>query len=97
MVYQSKKVTEKVLSKIPFFGKPIKKFLQRGKSKIKNAIYRNTLFDCFGFTYLGPINGHDVPELEHALEVAKKVNSPVIVHVVTKKGKGYQPAEENPG
>ena len=92
-----KKVTERVLSKIPFFGKPIKKFLQRGKSKIKNAIYKNTLFDCFGFTYLGPINGHDVPELEHALEVAKKVNSPVIVHVVTKKGKGYQPAEENPG
>ncbi len=92
-----KKVTERVLSKIPFFGKPIKKFLQRGKSKIKNAIYKNTLFDCFGFTYLGPINGHDVPELEHALEVAKKVNSPVIVHVVTKKGKGYLPAEENPG
>ncbi len=59
-------------------------------------MYKNTLFDCFGFTYLGPIDGHNIDELENAFECAKKVNSPVLVHVVTKKGKGYQPAEENP-
>ncbi len=92
-----KKVTEKVLSNIPLLGKPIKAFLQHGKSRIKNLVYKNTLFDCFGFTYLGPIDGHCVEELENAFSVAKKINSPVIVHVVTKKGKGYQPAEANPG
>lgn len=92
-----KKFTEKALSIIPIIGKPIKKILQRGKSKIKNIIYKNTLFDCFGFTYLGPIDGHSISELENAFATAKKINSPVIVHVVTKKGKGYQPAEEKPG
>ena len=92
-----KKNTEKVLSKIPLFGRPISAFLRRSKSKIKNLVYKNTLFDCFGFTYIGPIDGHDIPELENALSAAKKFNSPVLLHVVTKKGKGYLPAEENPG
>lgn len=91
-----KRITERVVSKIPIVGKPIKSFLQHGKSKIKNLVYKNTLFDCFGFTYLGPIDGHNILELENAFSAAKKVNSPVIVHVVTKKGKGYQPAEDNP-
>lgn len=90
-----KKNTEKVLSKIPLFGRPISAFLRRSKSKIKNLVYKNTLFDCFGFTYIGPIDGHDIPELENALSAAKKINSPVLLHVVTKKGKGYLPAEEN--
>lgn len=92
-----KKNTEKVLSKNPLFGRPISAFLRRSKSKIKNLVYKNTLFDCFGFTYIGPIDGHDIPELENALSAAKKINSPVLLHVVTKKGKGYLPAEENPG
>lgn len=91
-----KHTTERVLSKIPLLGKPIKAFLKHSKSKIKNIVYKNTLFDCFGFTYLGPIDGHNVEELENALTVAKKVGSPVMLHVVTKKGKGYQPAEESP-
>ena len=92
-----KKITEKILLHIPLIGKPLKRFLQGGKSKLKNLVYKNTLFDCFGFTYLGPIDGHNIDELENAFECAKKVNSPVLVHVVTKKGKGYQPAEDNPG
>ena len=92
-----KHTTERVLSKIPLIGKPIKMFLKRSKSRIKNIVYKNTLFDCFGFTYLGPIDGHNVEELENALSVAKKMSSPVMLHVVTKKGKGYQPAEANPG
>lgn len=92
-----KRITEKVLTKIPLIGNPLKSFLRRGKSRIKNLIYKNTLFDCFGFTYIGPIDGHNVPELENALQAAKKINAPVILHVVTKKGKGYQPAEDNPG
>ena len=92
-----KKNTEKILFKTPIIGRPISAFLRKSKSKIKNLVYKNTLFDCFGFTYIGPIDGHDINELENALSAAKKFNSPVLLHVVTKKGKGYLPAEENPG
>ena len=92
-----KRNTEKILSKIPFIGRLIKGLLRRSKSRIKNLVYKNTLFDDFGFTYLGPIDGHSVEELENAFAVAKKINNPVLIHVVTKKGKGYYPAELNPG
>lgn len=92
-----KKGTERVLSKIPLIGSVMKKLLRKSKSRIKNLVYKNTLFDDFGFTYLGPIDGHDIDELENAFKVAKKNNSPVLIHVVTKKGKGYQPAEAHPG
>ncbi len=92
-----KKFTERALSHIPFFGRLIKGVLRRSKSGLKNLIYKNTLFDCFGFTYLGPIDGHNIEELENAFLAAKKIPSPALVHVVTKKGKGYQPAEDKPG
>ena len=92
-----KRGTERVLSKIPFIGRVMKAILRRSKSRIKNLVYKNTLFDCFGFTYLGPIDGHNIEELENAFLAAKKNNSPALIHVVTKKGKGYQPAESKPG
>lgn len=91
-----KRRTEKVLSHIPLIGNFFKKVLRRSKSKIKNMIYKNTLFDFLGYTYLGPIDGHDIDELENALNAAKRNNAPVLVHVVTKKGKGYEPAESHP-
>lgn len=92
-----KKVTEKGLSKIPLAGRLLRGLLRKSKSKMKNLVYKNTLFDCFGLTYLGPIDGHNVEELENAFKFAKKENRPVLLHVVTKKGKGYLPAENNPG
>ena len=92
-----KRFTERALSHIPLIGRLMKAFLRRSKSKIKNLVYKNTLFDCFGFTYLGPIDGHNTEELEKAMLAAKKNTTPVLLHVVTKKGKGYQPAEEKPG
>ncbi len=92
-----KKVTERALSHIPLAGRIMKAFLRRSKSRLKNLVYKNTLFDCFGFTYLGPIDGHNVEELENAFRAARKNNSPALVHVVTKKGKGYRPAEKEPG
>ncbi len=92
-----KRFTERALSHVPLFGRLMKGVLRRSKSKIKNLVYKNTLFDCFGFTYLGPIDGHNLEELENAFKAAKKDNSPVLLHVVTKKGKGYQPAEDKPG
>ena len=91
-----KRRTEKILSHIPLIGNFFKKVLRRSKSKLKNLIYKNTLFDFLGYTYLGPVDGHDLDELENALNAAKKCAEPVIVHVVTKKGKGYEPAENRP-
>ncbi len=91
-----KKKIENVLLHTPLIGKPIKSFLHGSKSKIKNIIYKNTIFDFLGFTYLGPIDGHNIQELKNVFSVAKSINSPVLIHVVTKKGKGYEPAENNP-
>ncbi len=91
-----KRGTEKVLSHIPLIGNFFKKVLKRSKSKLKNLIYKNTLFDYLGYTYVGPVDGHDFDELRNALNLAKKTVGPVLVHVVTKKGKGYEPAETHP-
>ena len=92
-----KNVTVRVLAKIPLIGRLLQAFLRKSKSKMKNLVYKNTLFDCFGFTYFGPIDGHNIEELENAFKVAKKETGPVLLHVVTTKGKGYRPAEDNPG
>ena len=91
-----KRRTEIILSHIPLVGGFFKKVLRRSKSKLKNLIYKNTLFDFLGYTYLGPVNGHDIVELESAMNAAKKCNGAVLLHVVTKKGKGYEPAENHP-
>lgn len=91
-----KRKAEKVLMHIPLIGQPLRKFLRGSKSRIKNMIYKNTLFDFLGYTYLGPIDGHDIEELKNSFFAAKTINSPVLIHIVTKKGKGYAPAENNP-
>lgn len=93
---RAKRRTEKLLSHIPLVGNFFKRILRRSKSKLKNLIYKNTLFDFLGYTYLGPVDGHDLDELAAAIEAAKKCDEPVLLHVVTKKGKGYEPAESNP-
>lgn len=93
---RAKRNTERILTKTPVFGKPLKMFLKHSKSRIKYIFYKDTLFDCLGFTYVGPIDGHDISEIEEALNSAKKANYPVLIHVVTKKGKGYLPAETSP-
>lgn len=81
---------------IPLVGKPFTRLIFRSKSALKNAIYKNTLFDSLGFAYLGPIDGHNQKRLEQVLTVAKKLKRPAIVHVCTVKGKGYPPAEKEP-
>lgn len=93
----SKKNVKKFLTHIPIIGKLLIKFIESIKNAIREFILPNSvMFEQFGFTYLGPIDGHDVYELIDILERAKKVKKPVLVHVVTKKGKGYKFAEENP-
>lgn len=87
---------EKVSLKVPFIGKYFVKFIKYLKNSIKALAYKNTIFENFGFTYFGPVNGHDIDELDKTFEAAKKASGPVLVHVVTKKGKGYEYAEKDP-
>ena len=83
-------------NRIPLIGKPIVSFAHYIKQIIKRAVIPNMYFEDIGFTYLGPIDGHNIKKLEDILERSKKIKGPVLIHVVTKKGKGYKPAEENP-
>ena len=77
---------------------PVYRFNHKVKSFLKKSIWpTSTLFEDMGFTYLGPIDGHDLPRLCDMLEWAKELHRPVVVHVHTVKGKGYSYAEKNPG
>lgn len=87
----------KVLHKIPLIGKPIYRFLLRAKQHMKYAIYdSSTVFEDMGFYYIGPIDGHNLKDLTAAMESAKQIEQPVLLHVDTIKGKGYTPAVQNP-
>lgn len=97
----TKRAVEKVLINTPIVGQPVAKVLKNSKDTVKTTIYRknngNTIFEDLGFIYLGPVDGHNISEIEEALYTAKSYQKPVIVHVNTIKGKGYEPAEKNPG
>ena len=78
-------------------GRAVYDFNHHLKTNVKKALLPNsTMFEDMGFTYLGPVNGHDVGQLTNTLKWAKDLNCPVLVHVHTKKGKGYPPAEREP-
>jgi len=87
---------ERFAEKIPYLGRRIEKFIFRFKRSLKGFLLTNNLFTDLGFEYVGPLNGHDEADLEKVLNRVKKLHRPVVVHVVTKKGKGYDPAEKNP-
>lgn len=87
---------KKIVNKIPVIGKPIVKVIQRIKRSIKQLIIPKMFFEDIGFTYLGPVDGHDIEQLENIMKLSKLVQGPVLIHVLTKKGKGYKIAEENP-
>lgn len=78
------------------FGSDVLKALRRLKGSVKYLMVPTSIFEELGFTYLGPVDGHDVEGLIDVLQAARKINGPVMVHVLTKKGKGYKPAEESP-
>lgn len=78
------------------FGKDVLHALNKFKGSVKHLVVPNSLFEDLGFTYLGPVDGHNIPTLLEVLQAAKRVDGPVLVHVITKKGKGYKPAEEHP-
>lgn len=86
---------ERGLDKIPLIGSPIAGSLKRSKSRVKHILYRHTIFDKLGFSYYGPVDGHDMEALTNALNTVKSSKDPVFLHVVTTKGKGYRYAEDD--
>lgn len=95
--FDAKENVRSVLDKVPLVGKPLKKTLQDGKTLIRRAMYHSTMFEDMGFHYVGPVDGHNEKEIEQTLRNISQQPGPHFMHVVTQKGKGYRPAEINPG
>lgn len=84
------------IKKIPKIGNKIVHFVRKVKYSIKQLVIHNMFFEDLGFVYLGPVDGHDIEKMESLIKISNNINGPVLIHVVTKKGKGYKPAEDNP-
>lgn len=93
---KSKEDVEELLKKIPAIGDKMFKAADKLKDSFKYLLVPGVLFEEFGFKYYGPVNGHDLSALLTVLDNVKDTGHPVLVHVVTQKGKGYGPAEKNP-
>lgn len=91
-----KKNVAGTLAKVPMIGNDLVDTLLRTKNSIKQFLIPGMWFENMGITYLGPVDGHDVKGLAKIFSEAKKINHAVLIHVMTKKGKGYRPAERNP-
>ena len=87
---------DKLIDKIPYIGRPFEKFILRFKRALKGLFLTNNLFVDLGFEYVGPLDGHNEALLEKVLKKVSHLHRPVVVHVITKKGRGYSPAENNP-
>lgn len=86
---------EYILRKIPAVGGKVASAAERVKDSLKYLLVSGVFFEELGFTYLGPVDGHDFLDLERNIQYAKKMEGPVLLHVITKKGKGFSPAEED--
>ena len=84
------------LEKIPGVGMPVFGFLEKLRDAVKSLFVDGKFFETLGFRYIGPIDGHDIKHLIRVLKRAREDNEPVLIHVVTLKGKGYRPAEVHP-
>lgn len=93
--YRFKEGVSDILESIPDGGK-LYRFVKHTKKAAKNLLYQSNFFEDLGFSYMGPIDGHNIKALEKALESAKEFDTPVLLHVRTTKGKGYSFAENNP-
>ena len=92
---KAKEELESLMNKIPVVGGKLAQAADRVKDSLKYLVVSGVFFEELGFKYLGPIDGHDFEALEDHLEYAKKVKGPVLLHVITKKGKGFKPAEND--
>jgi 1-deoxy-D-xylulose-5-phosphate synthase len=95
-VHRAKKDLEAFLEGVPMFGKSVLKIAKRAEESLKTLFTPGMLFEAFGFEYIGPIDGHDIGKLVETLENVKRFDDAVLIHVLTKKGKGYPPAEAYP-
>ncbi|MCL6517789.1 1-deoxy-D-xylulose-5-phosphate synthase [Alicyclobacillus sp.] len=93
---RAKAEVESALRKLPAIGEKLTKTLEKVKDSMRHLVVPGMLFEGFGFKYLGPVDGHDLPCLIRVLEDAKRLRGPVLIHLVTKKGKGYPSAEDAP-
>ena len=91
-----RKEAEKMLNSIPLFGSQMARLVSKFEESFKNLIGPGIIFEELGFTYIGPIDGHNIPYLLDSFENIKKIKKPILLHVITKKGKGYGPSEKNP-
>lgn len=91
-----KEDVEDVLHKVPVVGEHMVRTIKKTKESLKSFVIENTLFEQLGFTYLGPVDGHNLLELIQILNNAKEMKGPIFIHVKTKKGKGYVMAEREP-
>ncbi|MGN0731475.1 MAG: 1-deoxy-D-xylulose-5-phosphate synthase [Treponema sp.] len=87
---------DRFAERAPGFNKFLPKFISKFKRGLKGLLLANNLFVELGYEYVGPLNGHNIQELELVFKRVRQLNKPVVVHVVTKKGKGYSPAENDP-
>lgn len=87
---------KQILNRVPVIGKTSVRLVQKMKRGIKQLFIQKMFFEDIGFTYLGPVDGHDIEKLESILKIGDTIDGPVLIHVITKKGKGYEPAEANP-
>lgn len=92
-----KEEVDNTLNKIPNIGKGMTASIRKIKNGIKQIMVPSMLFEDMGIKYLGPIDGHNIKDISKVLKLAKDIKAPVIIHVITKKGKGYEFAERNPG
>lgn len=92
----SNKKVRTAIEKIPLIGNFIVKLIRRIKNGIKQLIIPKMFFEDIGFKYLGPIDGHDIEDMEDIFKKARELNEPVLIHILTKKGKGYDIAENKP-
>ncbi|KXH87489.1 1-deoxy-D-xylulose-5-phosphate synthase [Sporosarcina sp. HYO08] len=91
----AKEELEFIMKKIPAVGGRVAAAAERVKDSLKYLVVSGVFFEELGFTYLGPIDGHDYNDLERNIQYAKKMKGPVLLHVLTKKGKGFRPAEND--
>lgn len=94
--FRSKHAVESFLKKIPLLGNPVVTLIKQIKRFFRRLVIPTTIFDDMGFTYMGPVDGHDIKSIMQCFEYVKGEKKPVFIHVQTKKGKGYAPAESNP-
>lgn len=94
---KGKEEVEQVLKRIPAIGSTVLKAAEKLKDTLKYLVVPGMIFEELGFVYLGPIDGHNIQDMIDVFKQAKKIGGPVLVHVITKKGKGYAPAEKHPG